>query len=585
MKRYTWILGALGLFAVIAFGVHAGTSDVWLVEWEAAGGVGAVLVFLALWADRETLRRYLQSRGAQYSAMAWALVGVGVGVSVAVNVLAQRYDHRFDITASQRHALSPQALQIAAGLEAPVEVHAFFLPGVVEADSLRTLLDGLAEVTDQLTVSFHDPLTEPMVAREFDVTSEFGTVILRSGDDTQRLESRFDEEAVVNALVRLTSGVEHIVCFTEGHEEVDPDDDTSSVGMGAAVVKLEGQNYTVRKVFPAREGRIPSDCEVVVVGDPQIDWMPAEREMLAAHVASGRSAVVLLEPTRTPGLATDLGRYNLLVGDDLVLEQNPSYQLVGGDASYIVLAGDSFDFHPITNPIRGAVMMRVVRSVSRLDPDMAGIQVQELAKTSAFAWGEVDYDSVDEVVPDPGTDRMGPVPVMAVAEVVDPSVIGVGSTRVAVGGSEGRTGLAVPPTEGSDAPPPAGTEPPAGAPSVGASPADGAPTEGGTGGAEADAGVPEYTPKAGGKVVVIGDVDFATNELLDQFNNRDLLLNTLAWVVGEDDQVSIRSDEGSGGRFNMTEGQFLIVGLLALLIAPGLAVMGGVGAWRERRGR
>ena len=572
MERFAWIPGALGLLALMAFGVHAGTSEVWLVEWEVVGAIGGVLLFGALWADRDSLRRYLQSRGAQYSAMAWALVSVGVGLAVAANVLAQRFDHRFDITAGQRHALAPQTIQIVSGLAAPVEVHAFFLPGVLEGQTLRSLLDGFAEHSDLLTVEFHDPLTEPIVAREFDITSELGTVVLRAGDQTQRLESRFDEEALVNALVRLTAGEDHIICFTEGHEEVDPDDDTSAVGVGAAIVKLEGQNYTVRKVFPAREGHIPEACEVVVVGDPQVDFLPAEREMLAAHVASGRSLVVLLEPTRTPGLAADLGRYNIAVGDDLVLEQNPSYQLVGGDASYIVLAGDSFDFHPITNPIRGAVLMRVVRSVRRLDPDMSGIQVQELAKTSAFAWGETEYDGAGGFQPDPGRDLLGPVPVMVVAEVTDPSVIGVGSTRVVVG-----------------------EDPSPAAPAPKAADGDAAGSDGVPGEAAGDAstataasmpsGVPDFAPAAGGKVVVIGDVDFATNELLDQFNNRDLLLNTLAWVVGESDQVSIRSDDGGGGRFNMTEAQFLIVGLLSLLIAPGFAVMGGVGAWRDRRRR
>ena len=565
MQRFSWILGALGLIAVLAFGAHAATADVWLVEWEAAGGIGVALLFAALWFDRESLRRYLQSRGAQYSAMAWALVGVGVGLAVAANVLAQRYDHRFDITASQRHALAPQSMQVVAGLDRPVEVHAFFLPGVLEGQTLRVMLEGFAEHSDQLTVEFHDPLTEPLVAREFDITSEFGTVVLKSGTDTQRLESRFDEASIVNALIRLTSGTEHIVCFTEGHEEVDPDDDTSAVGMGAAVVKLEGQNYTVRKVFPAREGRIPEVCELVVVADPQVDWLPSEREMLAAHVAAGGSALVLLEPTRTPGLVADLGRYNIALGDDLILEQNPSYQLVGGDASYIVLSGESFDFHPITNPIRGAVMMRVVRSVARMDPDMTGVQVQELAKTSAFAWGEKDYDQPPEVTP--GRDRMGPVPVMAVAEITDPSIIGVGSTRVVVGaGASDRSAV-----EGQP-------ERPGG--QVGPSDGEGAASEDDT-----DAGIPQYTPKAGGRVVVIGDVDFATNELLDQFNNRDLLLNTLAWMVGEEDQVSIRSADGTGGRFAMTEAQFLIVSLLSLLVAPGLAIMGGVGAWRERRRR
>ena len=97
------------------------------------------------------------------------------------------------------------------------------------------------------------------------------------------------------------------MCFTEGHEEIDPDDDTSAVGMGAAVVKLEGQNYTVRKIFPARDGSIPELCEVVVVADPQVDWLPAEREMLAA-MSLGEARCRDVEPTRTPGLVADLGR-------------------------------------------------------------------------------------------------------------------------------------------------------------------------------------------------------------------------------------------------------------------------------------
>ena len=554
MKHYSWILGAIGLLAMCAFGAHAAMSDIWLVEWEVTGGVGAVLVLLALWLDRQSLSRYLMSRGAQYSAMAGALVAVAIGVGVALNVLAQRYDHRFDVTASQRHALAGQTVSILQGLDQDIELHAFFAPGLMERDTLETLLDGFSEHTDRVSVSFHDPITEPLVAREFDITTEYGTLVLQAGEDTQRLESRFDEESIINAMVQLTAGTEHQICFTEGHEEVDPYDDTSAVGVGAAVMKLEGKNYTVRKVFPAREGAIPEACEVVVIGDPQLDFMPAEREMLAAHVASGRALLVMLEPTRTPDLATDLSRYNLAMGDDLVLEQNPNYQLMGGDLSYIVLAGESFDFHPITNPIRGAVLMRVVRSVGRLDPDMTGIQVQELAKTSAFAWAESDYMAATAPAPDPGTDRLGPVPVMAVAEIVDPSVIGVGSTTVVVGEAAGRVQPGAETDEAVEA-----------APEVG--------------------GIPEFTPKPGGRVVVIGDVDFATNELLDQFNNRDLLLNTLAWLVGEDDHISISSDSGTGGRFNMTEAQFLIVMLLSMLVAPGMAVMGAVGAWRDRRRR
>ena len=553
MARFGWLLGAVGLLALAAFGLHIATADMWQTQWEVAGGIGAVLVLLSLWLDREALTRWVLSRGGQYSAMAWALVGVAAGVAVAVNILAQRYDHQVDITASQRFQLADQTVKLLEGLDEDIELHAFFAPGLMERQRLETLLGTMSQHTDKLAVRFHDPVQEPLMAREFDITTELGTVVMTAGDDaSQRLESRFDEEALVNALVRLTSGGDHEICFTEGHEELDPDDDTSAVGMGAAIVKLEGQNYTVRKVFPAREGHIPDTCEVVVVADPQMEFLPAEREMLAAHVAAGRALLVMLEPTRTPQLATDLSRYNLAIGDDLILEQNPAYQLQGGDPSYLVLAGESFDFHPITNPVRGAVLLRVVRTVGVLDAEMSGVQVQELAKTSAFAWAETDYMEPADLQPDPGRDRLGPVPVMAVAEITDPEVISVGSTAVLVGGDQPET-----PPEDADATPEAPT--PATPPAVDRS--------------------------AGGKVVVVGDVDFATNELLDQFNNRDLLLNTLAWLVGEEDQISLRGRDGTGGRFAMTEAQYLIVLLLSLVVVPGMSAIGAVGAWRERRRR
>jgi ABC-type uncharacterized transport system involved in gliding motility auxiliary subunit len=84
---------------------------------------------------------------------------------------------------------------------------------------------------------------------------------------------------------------------------------------------------------------------------------------------------------------------------------------------------------------------------------------------------------------------------------------------------------------------------------------------------------------------VIGDTDFAANELVDQMSNQDLFLNTLAWLVGEEDQVSIRPPAGAEGAFSMSAIQTLFVGVLSLLVVPGLAVMGAVSTWRSRRSR
>ena len=68
--------------------------------------------------------------------------------------------------------------------------------------------------------------------------------------------------------------------------------------------------------------------------------------------------MVMLEPLGTPNLAHDLARYGVKVGDDVVLEQNPNYQIMGGDPSYIILDKASFDMHPITEPIKAMALLR-----------------------------------------------------------------------------------------------------------------------------------------------------------------------------------------------------------------------------------
>ncbi|MEL6346439.1 MAG: Gldg family protein, partial [Myxococcota bacterium] len=339
------------------------------------------------------------------------------------------------------------------------------------------------------------------------------------------LESTFDEEAITNALVLLTSTDQHVICFTTGHNELDPVDRTAGVGLGQAVTRLEGQNYTTRSISLVREAGVPLDCEVVVAADPQYDFLPAEVELLTAHVASGGHLLLMLDPSHANGLAQEMRRFGLAMADDMILEMAADAALFGGDASYILLDEQSFDFHPITQPIDGFVLTRMVRSVSAGEP-VEGINVQELIRTTPQAWTKTGLESITDFNPDPNTDRIGAIPLMAVAEVADPAHIALDP-----------------------------------------------------------AAAPGRTRRSGARVAVIGDIDFATNELLLTSNNLDLLLNTLAWMVGEEDQISIRPNTAAEAGLTLNLLQGLLMWLICLVVAPGLTMLGALSTWRSRRNR
>ena len=63
-----------------------------------------------------------------------------------------------------------------------------------------------------------------------------------------------------------------------------------------------------------------------------------------------------------------MAQYGIDVGENIVLEANLNYQVMGGDASNLVVGQNQMTDHPITEPIVGMVLLRVARTVQALQP-------------------------------------------------------------------------------------------------------------------------------------------------------------------------------------------------------------------------
>lgn len=86
------------------------------------------------------------------------------------------------------------------------------------------------------------------------------------------------------------------------------------------------------------------------------------------------------------------------------------------------------------------------------------------------------------------------------------------------------------------------------------------------------------------RLVVFGSSTFATNGWFEQQLNGDLLLNSISWLVGEDqDSLSIRPKEAANRRIILSSLQTGIISWLALRIMPFLALVTGVYIWWQRR--
>jgi ABC-type uncharacterized transport system involved in gliding motility auxiliary subunit len=176
--------------------------------------------------------------------------------------------------------------------------------------------------------------------------------------------------------------------------------------------------------------------------------------------------------------------------------------------------------HPIVEDLREVTMFHLARSV---EPAEGATGLQAIVFTGENSWGESNIDDQPELGPD---DRPGPVPI-AVA----------GTPRLAAADDQAAAEDATPEPAGGEA-----------------------------------------------RLVVFGDSDFASNELIDAYRNRDLFLNSVNWLVGDVEAISIRPNQARASRFQLTSDQFGRIRTLSLFVLPQLlAMLGAVSWWLRRR--
>ncbi len=99
------------------------------------------------------------------------------------------------------------------------------------------------------------------------------------------------------------------------------------------------------------------------------------------------------------------------------------------------------------------------------------------------------------------------------------------------------------------------------------------------------AGTPQVEAEDGAdpRLVVVGDVDFASNELLDAGRNRDLFLNATNWLIGDVEAISIRPNTARASRLELTREDFSLIRSVSLFVLPEAIAVLGVFTWWSRR--
>lgn len=83
----------------------------------------------------------------------------------------------------------------------------------------------------------------------------------------------------------------------------------------------------------------------------------------------------------------------------------------------------------------------------------------------------------------------------------------------------------------------------------------------------------------GGRMVIFGDSDFADDDYIDVSGNKDLIMNTFAWLTSDPSLIGIRSRDPSHTPIILTNEQSRVVFWLIIVLLPALAAVAGAGVW------
>lgn len=330
------------------------------------------------------------------------------GLLAAVNYLANRHHLRRDLTANRTYSLADQTRRVLEELDRDVQVIAFYRAGDAAAEPIEDLLKEYADLSPRLRYEIVDPDRQPGRARRYpDVT--YGVTVIDAGERTERMDGA-DEEALTNALIKVTRAEKKRIGFVSGHGEHDPTT-TDEGGYSALRTRLEDQGYEVEVVNLAPVTAVPAGFRVLVLAGAKKALLPNERQAIAAFLAGGGSALVLADPD--PGVAeADLvAPYGVELGDDLIVDVSGVGRLFGADE--FLPMGLEYRTHPLTERFNLTTLYPQARSVRAAAAPPAGTEVDELVFTAPASWAEASPDRRPVLLDE--KDRQGPVCVLVAA--------------------------------------------------------------------------------------------------------------------------------------------------------------------------
>lgn len=230
-----------------------------------------------------------------------------IGSFILLYQIADNHQFSFDLTKNKAYSLSPQTIQYLSGLDKDIQIIAF----TSDYRSTENFLNKYKKYSEHIKVQIYNPLRDVIIAKSVaqEIMGEIkdGDIVVKSEKRVKKTRG-LTEDAITNAIVEVRRDKPIKAYFVVGHAEHpiesklsaanrNSNEDKTDDSISLLVGKLEEKGVAVEELNLGRRGFVPDDASIIICAGPQVDFFPVEISALDEYLDKGGRAIFMLDPS------------------------------------------------------------------------------------------------------------------------------------------------------------------------------------------------------------------------------------------------------------------------------------------------
>lgn len=464
-----------------------------------------------------------------------ALVAALIVIFVGINLIMQKLNLTpLDFSKDKLYTLTSESKEKVKNIDKDVNI---YFVGYTDSDSNLDLAKQYNKANNKIKAEAVDANSRPDLVQKYGIESGSQGIIIACGDKSKVLSSSdlvtYDtssyqtisvaEEKLTNAIVSVTSEKIPKVYFLEGYSDF-----SLSKNMQYLKMLLQNEINDIDSLNVLSTGKVPDDCDTLVITTPSKDFDDVATNAITEYINSGKN-ILWLNAAQTksmdlPNVNKILAMYGVNQFETGIIRETDSSKMMSNSPDIIV---PELEYSDITKNIyntTGAIFINATKiNIDDSKLDELNVTKTELAKTSAGSYFRKDFNNQQNTISD--SDEKGSF------------TVGAEMVKTIKAASE----------DGN-----------------------------------------EQAVKS--KLVIYGENYFVSDYQLSQNSqypavqlgyNKDLLLNSISYLVDRTEDISSRKDTGTV-TYTATAQQDLIIRIIIFAV-PIAIILAGIIVWQVRR--